>query len=146
VTWNSILEGMPKLPATLTALSVAGKTYSMADLKTELGGFKATFDTAAKAHSDAAAADEAVQNMAPTAVPFVAAVRDALKAALGKKSTALETVGVTPNKTPAPLPPEKEMAKVAKAKATRAARHTMGKNQKAAIKGQVPPPPAKPGP
>ena len=53
---------------------------------------------------------------------------------------ALETVGVTPNKTPAPLTPEQEVAKVAKAKATRAARHTMGKNQKAAIKGQVPPP------
>jgi len=62
---------------------------------------------------------------------------------------ALETVGVTPDKTPAPLTPDQEVAKVAKAKATRAARHTMGKNQKKAIKGQVPAaptPPVKPGP
>jgi hypothetical protein len=37
---------------------------------------------------------------------------------------------------------EEEALKVAKAKATRAARHTMGKRQKEAIKGQVPPKPA----
>ena len=145
---NSILAGMLNLPPTLTAVSVLGKTYAMADLKTQLQTFKTTFDAAAKAKSDAATAEEAVQTMATTANEFVAATRDALKAALGKKSVALETVGVTPNKTPAPLTPEQEIAKVAKAKATRAARHTMGAKQKKAIKGQVPPAPApaKPGP
>jgi hypothetical protein len=37
-----------------------------------------------------------------------------------------------------PLTPEQKAAAVAKAEATRAARHTMGPKQKAAIKGTVP--------
>ena len=118
--------GMPNLPATLTSLSVLGTTYTMADLKTKLGTYKAVFDAADKARTAASAAEEAVQEIAVEANEFVSETKAAFKAALGRKSVALETVGVTPDKTPAPLPPDKELAKVAKAKATRAARHHHG--------------------
>jgi hypothetical protein len=54
----------------------------------------------------------------------------------------LPIYGLTPDREHRPLTVEEEALKVAKAKATRAARHTMGKRQKEAIKGQVPPKPA----
>jgi hypothetical protein len=132
---------MPNLPATLTSVSVLGMTYTMGALTTKLQTYTATFDAADKAKASAAAAEQAVQEIAAEAVEFVSETKAAMKAALGRKSVALETVGVTPDKTPAPLTPSQEVTKVARAKATRAARHTMGKNQKKAITGQTLPAP-----
>jgi hypothetical protein len=143
---DSILAGMPKLPSTLTSLSILGKTYTMADLATQLQVYKSKFDASGQAHAAAKTADDDVQKIAAEANEFVSEAKAALKAALGRKSSALETVGVKPDKTPAPLPLEKEVERAAKAKATRAARHTMGKKQKAAIHGQVPPVPTPPKP
>jgi hypothetical protein len=42
-----------------------------------------------------------------------------------------------PRKAPAARTPEEKIAAAAKAKATRAARHTMGSKQKAKVKGTV---------
>jgi hypothetical protein len=141
---TSILAGIDKLPATMTGFTILGTTYTRAELKAKVQSFKTPFDDADQAKAAAAAAEEAVQIIAAEANEFMAATKAALKAGLGRRSVALETVGVTPDKTPAPLSPEKEVAKVAKAKATRAARHTMGSKQRKAIKGQAPTPaPAK---
>ena len=145
---KGIIAGLPNLPSTVTSFAVLGPTSTVATLTSVLQGYQALFDASAKADAAQAAAAEALAAVEPTATPFVAATKAALKAALGRKSMALETVGVTPDKTPTPLTPEQEVAKVAKAAATRAARHTMGAKQKAKIKGQVPPagtPPAAPG-
>jgi hypothetical protein len=51
---------------------------------------------------------------------------------------ALSDFGLTGRKTPV-VSPETRVAAANKAKATREARHTMGKKQKAAIKGTVAP-------
>jgi hypothetical protein len=51
----------------------------------------------------------------------------------------LADFGLTPHKTPE-LTPAERIAATAKAKATRAARHTMGSQQKKAVKGTVTPP------
>ncbi len=50
--------------------------------------------------------------------------------------TEFEQFGFKPRKKPAPLTPEKKQLKVDRLRATRSARHVMGKRQKAAIKGQ----------
>jgi hypothetical protein len=55
---------------------------------------------------------------------------------LGKKNVALANYGIAPDKEATPLTPEQVVARAAKAKATREARHTMGPKQKAKIKGQ----------
>ena len=56
----------------------------------------------------------------------------------------LADFGLTPRKARV-VTPEEQVIAAAKAKATRAARHTMGKKQKAAIKGTVAPTPAPAG-
>jgi hypothetical protein len=54
----------------------------------------------------------------------------------GTPST-LADYGVTPRKAPTPLTAQQKAAAAAKRKATRAARHTMGKVQKKGVKGTV---------
>ena len=73
---------------------------------------------------------------------IVAGVKAYVIAHFGRKSTILALLGFLPKKkTPTP---ETKVEANAKGKATREARHTLGKNQKKAIKGVVPPaaPPA----
>src|SRR5215468_2959865 len=64
---ESILTGMPKLPATLTSISVLGKTYTMAEFMAQVQVYKGKFDTTDQAHAAAKAADEDVQKIAPEA-------------------------------------------------------------------------------
>lgn len=141
---KKIVPGLANLPSTLTSLSVLGQTFTIADLTTKLKSYEATFDAEDAAKQEADAAEQKSQEAAVEAVPFVAATKASIKAALGRKSVALAPVGIDPDKTPPPLTPAQEQARTAKALATRAARHTMGPKQKAKIKGQ--PPPATPAP
>jgi hypothetical protein len=74
-------------------------------------------------------------------------LREHLLNVFGDTSPALADFGLAPPKKPLTTP-EKKAAAADKMRATRAARHTMGKKQKKAIKGVVPatapeaPPPA----
>jgi len=142
---KDMIAGIPKLPAGVTSVTVLGTTYALSDLTTKLSGFATVYDgvdAAELAHSTALSARTAIE---PQVDEFMAGVIAAMKAALGKKSPTLELVGLSPDKTPAPLTLAQEQAKAAKAKATRAARHTMSAKAKAKIKGTPPAtPPATP--
>src|SRR3979409_1544989 len=76
-------------------------------------------------------------------------LREHLLNVFGDTSPALADFGLAPPKKPVTTP-EKKDAAADKMRATRAARHTMGKKQKKAIKGVVPatapeaPPPPSP--
>jgi hypothetical protein len=65
-------------------------------------------------------------------------MRQALLVAFADQVDVLADFGLTGRKTRVVTPEEKVTA-AAKARATRAARHTMGKRQKAAIKGALEP-------
>jgi hypothetical protein len=143
---KAIIAGLPKVPATVTSVAVLGTTYTITALEAKLGGYEETYDAEDQAAVNHHMAQDAVAKIAVEATGFVAATKAALKAALGRKSAALEPVGITPDKTPAPLTTEQSAEKVAKSRATRAARHTVGPKAKAKIKGQVPPAPAQPAP
>jgi hypothetical protein len=126
-------------PAGLTQLAAGGKVSTMAELVSELQGYATIYkaaDDATMARDKALLAREAI---APTAGARSEEIRAAVKAALGRKNPELASFGMTPDQTPAPLTVEQKTAAAAKAKATRAARHTMGPKQKKAIKGQVAP-------
>jgi hypothetical protein len=64
----------------------------------------------------------------------------------GRQRTEGAKYGITPDHEPTPLTVEQKAAKVAKAKATRAARHTLGPKQKKAITGATPQTPPAKGP
>jgi hypothetical protein len=89
-----------------------------------------------------AAWQDAVQreraNAAKTA-RVAAALRKTIHLMFGSDAAALSDFGVAPHKERRPLSSEEKAMVVAKILATRAARHTMGKRQRRAIKGDVTP-------
>ena len=60
-------------------------------------------------------------------------------AAAFQEGTDYEQFGFKPRKQPAPLTPEKKQLRLERLRSTRAARHTMGSRQRAAVKGVVDP-------
>jgi hypothetical protein len=142
---KALIGGLPNMPPGITAVTVLGNTYTLPDLGTKLSSYAAKYATAETLTTQAKVAVDARDAEAAEAREFLSATKGAIKNALGRKSPALQTVGVTPEKTPAPPTAEEKQQRVAKAKATREARHTMGKKQKAKIKGQVPPAPGNGG-
>ncbi len=135
---KAILAGLGKLPSSVTSLTVLTNTYTIATLTTTLEGYIAVFNAVDTTNAAHEAALQNARDQAPTIKEFVSALKSALKAGLGRKSTALSQVGVKPDKTPDPLTPAQEAVKVTKSLATRAARHTLGPKQKAKIHGTVP--------
>ena len=69
--------------------------------------------------------------------PTLGAYRSWVQATYGNAPATLADFGLAPPKARAPLTTEQQAAAVAKRKATKAARHTMGTVQKKAVKGNV---------
>lgn len=135
---KAIRAGLAKV--NLSSITVLNKAYAtMADLDKDLATYQALFDNADNLRQQADAAEQQVQAQAPTIAQFVSALVKAFKAALGNTSPTLQTLGITPDKVPAPLTVEQKAEKVAKNLATRGARHTMSEKAKSKIHGQVAP-------
>lgn len=137
---EGLIKGLTKgPPGGHSELVVGGQNLVIADLVTELQGHAAKYDAVdetEKQYKKALADRDAIEDKAVTRCQQV---RAAIKGALGATNPALADYEIAPHKPRRALTTDEEAAKVAKAKATRAARHTMGKRQKEAIKGQVPP-------
>jgi len=112
---------------TFTPDQIESSLQTLVDLRTAVDAAKAA--TKAKLAAEQAAATPARSLMAAYVV-FV-------KATFSKSPDILADFGLKPKKVTTPLTVEKKAAAAAKRKATRAARHTMGKNQKKDVKGAV---------
>jgi hypothetical protein len=147
---QKLIDGLKKHEQTLASLVIGGTSFKTADITAIL---QARLDTANAAQSTRATWQNAVKadhDEGAKTKTFVSGLRQAIQVAFAGSIDALADFGLTPRK-PRVVSPEKKAAAAAKAKATRAARHTMGKKQKAAIKGTVPQtapatPPAAPAP
>jgi hypothetical protein len=119
-------------------MALGGTTITVADLVAKLNvviGLLTTADASQKTwKQDVAAANKASSGLAPT----LKNLRRYLQGVFGVDSEVLLDFGLTPEKPPVTTP-ETAAAAVAKRAATREARHTMGKKQKAAIHGTVAP-------
>jgi hypothetical protein len=143
---TSLLAGLAKFPSGVTSVLINGKVYQLTDVTTQLGAIKAPFDVAAQAERDYQKALQTLNGVYEDAVTFVQDTRAAIKPMIGRKSADLVDYGMEPDKTPKPLTAEQEVTKVAKGKATRKARGTLGTRQRTAIHGTLPEPtPAKSG-
>lgn len=126
-------------PGGQASLVVAGTPALVTALVSELVGYAAAYqavDDAEEKYKIALAARDAIEEQAVTRRKQI---RAAVKGVLGSANPALLKFGMTPDKPRHALSAAEVTEMVAKAKATRLARHTMGKKQKLAIKGQVPP-------
>ena len=131
---DTVIQGLLKaLPPSVTQLTVDTVTYQIPDLvKTVQGAVQPWKDTR-EAHAVIR------QNMAnrpadrARLIDLLSGVRDAVKTVVGSRSETLTQFGFKPKRSRKPMSPEKQAIAVAKAKLTRARRHTLGKRQKEAL-------------
>jgi hypothetical protein len=86
------------------------------------------------AWKQAVAAKKAIE---ASAEQLVTDVRKGADSSFSETSVEFEQFGFTPRKTAASLTPEQKQLKVARARATRAARGTLGSRQRRSVKGNV---------
>jgi uncharacterized protein (TIGR02266 family) len=141
VALQKLSDGLTKHEQTITQLVIAGVVMPTKDViaKLQVRIQQANAAQSTKATWQAAVKDDKVSGVASKT--FVSALKQTLLAAYAGQVDTLADFGLTPRK-PLVMTPEKRAAAAAKAKATRAARHTMGKKQKALVKGTSPVAPA----
>jgi hypothetical protein len=138
---TSILAGMKAAwPAAQATVVVEGQAYTPAQFEAQVGTVLAPYQAVVDAHGALETALKNRADAAPSATRFVAGFYAVLPQYLGSNSAEIATFGKALAKPRAPLTVEQKVAAAAKAKATRAARHTMGKKQRKAITGQSPAP------
>jgi hypothetical protein len=132
----SLGVGLAKHEPTLASFMIAGKTVKTADVLTALQSRQnsAKAVDAARATWQAAVATE--RNVREQSNAMVSGVKQSLHVMFAGSPDILADFGLTPRKQTA-VSPGVRVAAAAKAKATRAARHTQGSKQKAAIKGAL---------
>jgi hypothetical protein len=136
---GQIIAGITKnLQNATTPLSLAGQSFTPASL---IAFFQSRIDAAnqvaaAKAQWVDLGKKYATLNI--TADLVARGLKQYVMNANGATSPVLADFGFTPSKR-TPLSVEQQTQAIAKRKATRKARNTLGKKQKAAIKGTVPP-------
>jgi hypothetical protein len=131
-----VIAGIEKHLQTVPSLPLLGSAYTPADLvklvQSRLDAASTTTTTKANWHSTVVA--EKALNAKLT--PVLRALRQYVINVFGAASPVLADFGFAPSKLTTRTPEEKAAA-TAKAKATRAARHTMGTKQKKGVKGAV---------
>jgi len=134
---QKLIDGLTKHAATIPFVVIGGTSLSpaalIAAMQARLAAAAATVTTRATWLSAVKAdADERAKTKT-----LVSGIRQAMQVAFGGSIDALADFGLKPRKQPAARTPEEKAAAVAKAQATRAARHTMGPQQKKGVKGAV---------
>ncbi|MDP8998949.1 MAG: hypothetical protein M3O46_02440 [Myxococcota bacterium] len=131
-----VIAGIQKHLQSASSLPLVGSTYTPADLVKLVQGRidSANGSATAKANWRSSVVEDRTLNTKLT--PVIRALRQHMINVFGVASPVLADFGFTPPKR-ATRTPEQKAASVAKAKATRAARHTMGKVQKKGVKGAV---------
>jgi hypothetical protein len=135
---QKLIDGLTKHGSTVPSLMIGGQSYTTAAIIGLLQGRIATATTVTNSHAAWQGAVQADRDERTKTKPFVSGLRKALQVAFAGSIEPLADFGLKPPKARPPRTPEQKAASVAKAEATRAARHTMGSKQKAAIKGTVP--------
>jgi hypothetical protein len=135
---QNLIDGLTKHASTITSIMIGGASLTtkniIAKLQTRIDDAttvvttRATWQAAVKAEKDGRVGTRT----------FVSGLKQALLVAFAGQVDALADFGLTPRK-PRVLTPQQKTAATAKAKATRAARHTMGKVQKSKVTGATHP-------
>jgi hypothetical protein len=134
---QNLVDGLNKHAQTITSMVIAGVTMTTKDI---IANLQTRILSAKTAQSTRATWQTAVKTDKEDRVKtrtFVSGLKQALLVAFAGQIDALADFGLVARK-PRVLTPEQKTAAAAKAKATRAARHTVGSKQKKAIKGTVP--------
>jgi hypothetical protein len=135
---SKIAAGLSQNQASLPALMILGKTYTVADAVTVLQSriAKTNATVANKAAWQASVQAENLEIAATKA--FVSALTQQLHVWFANAPDALAAYGLVPKKVSGPKTVVTKVLAVAKRLATRAARHTMGSVERLSVKGNIP--------
>jgi hypothetical protein len=133
---QKLIAGLNKHVSTVPALVIAGTTIATKDIVATLQPRIDTANAVLPARAGWLAAVQASDTELAKTRTFVSNLKQALLVAFSGQVDALADFGLTAKK-PSVMSPETRVAAIAKMKATRAARHTMGSLQKKGIRGDV---------
>ena len=136
---QALIAGLTKHATTITSLVIGGQSLTTAQI---IAPLQARLASSTAAQSTRAAWQNAVKadtDERAKTKDFFSGLRKALEVAFAGAVDSLADFGLTPPKKRV-VSPEKKVAAALKAKATRAARHTLGKKQKKSITGTTPAP------
>ncbi len=133
---EKLVEGFTLHAADVQQLIIGGAVVKSADIVAKLDARVAQAKVVGTTNATWRAAVEADKAATQDLKPFLSNVRQALLVVLAGKTEALADFGLTARKKPT-MTPQARTAAALKAKATRVARGTMGKKQKAKIVANV---------
>ncbi len=134
---GKLIAGIGKHLATIVQLMFASGTFTPAQVVAQLQTLIALRKDVSDARATLEARLAAEASQAPTLREFMLAFVAFVKATFSKSPDVLADFGLAPKKAATPLTAEETVAKVAKGKATRQARGTMGTKKKQEIHGDV---------
>jgi hypothetical protein len=134
---QKLSDGLNKHAQTITSIVIGGTAMTTKDIIATLQTLIASANTVQSAKATWQSTIKADQDERTKLKTFVSGLKQALLVAFAGSIDTLADFGLTARKVRV-LTPEQKTAAAAKAKATRAARHTVGTKQKKAIKGTVP--------
>jgi hypothetical protein len=134
---QALIDGFTKNAKTVTSFLVGGATIKASDVITALQARIAAANTAQSTRATWLAAVKANATARASTQTLVSNAVQALKVMFAGSIESLAEFGLKPRKVRTAPTPEEKVAAVAKAKATRAARHTMGSTQKKSVKGTI---------
>jgi hypothetical protein len=140
---GQFVAGIAKRLQTVPSVAIAGATYTPAELVALFQSLTDKADAVATAQAKLRDAFKAYRDLSKELVPVVGGFRHAMRNLFGAQHEALSDFGIAPPKASKPSL-ETKVTAAEKSKATRHARHTMGKKQKAEITGSLPETPPKP--
>ena len=135
---QSMIAGVQKHMSGLTSFSVGSQTMAVADIVKVFQDRVTTAQAAQAAHAQVTAAVKADRDKRAQTKSFATSFKRIVRGMFAESPDTLADFGLKPLKAGERTVATKATA-IAKTKATRAARHTMGSKQKEAIKGEVPP-------
>jgi hypothetical protein len=144
---NQAIAGIQQFFMALQAIVLGGKSYTPADLINQLQAVAAAINLASNKRAEYVAAVQTARNAVAGIVPTLRYLHTFVVTQFGDTQDSaqkLEVFGFTPRK-PRSKNVKVKAAAADKVVATREARHTMGKNQKAQIHGSPPTAPANTG-
>ncbi len=136
---QKLIDGLTQHASTIPSIAIGGTTYTTAAIIAVLQARIATGNAVTSTRATWQAAVQADRDKQDQSQAFVSGLRTALQVAFAGQIEPLADFGLAPPKPQPHRTPEQKALQAKKAAATRAARHTMGPKQKAAIKGTVPP-------
>lgn len=134
--YQALLVGLPKYCAS-TIFPYAGQSYTAPQVVTFIAAILNAKVAVAPAKGTWLAAVHAAEQTEIENAKIVKAARSVCSSLFVDDPSTLAALAITPRKTPKPLSTEARAAANAKAEATRKARGTTGKKQKALITGNV---------